>query len=157
MRATFTRQALDVQSGGCCKDWLWFSMPRIDHVAMWVRDVDGICAFYAEHFGAVVGERYESQVRGFASRFLSFESGARIEVMTTTALSLISDPTEGQRTGLAHLAFSLGRADAVDVLTARLRALGARVFDAQSLTGDGYYESVVLDPEGNRIELTASE
>jgi lactoylglutathione lyase len=129
-------------------------MPRIEHVAMWVRDVDLVCAFYAEHFGAVVGGRYENAVKGFASRFLAFESGARIEVMTTVAPSPIAHPPGAQPMGLTHLAIALGSEDAVNRLTSRLRSLGVRVLEGPRRTGDGYFESVVLDPEGNRIELT---
>ncbi len=130
-------------------------MPRIEHVAMWVRDLDLVCAFYEEHFGAVASGRYENVAKGFASRFLAFESGARIEVMTTTALSPVVYEPGAHRMGLTHLAISLGGEDAVTTLTSRLRLYGVPVLDGPRRTGDGYYESVVLDPEGNRIELTA--
>lgn len=129
-------------------------MPRIDHLALWVRDLDGVCAFYAQHFGAVVGPRYQNAAKGFVSRFLGFDSGARIEVMTTTTLALATTEAGTQRMGLAHLALSLGSEEAVDALTAQLRSAGVRVLDGPRRTGDGYYESVVLDPEGNRVELT---
>lgn len=130
-------------------------MPRIEHVAMWVDDLDLICSFYARCFDAAIGPRYENMTKGFASRFLSFGSGARIEVMTTTALSPVAYEPGAQRMGLTHLAISLGSEQAVDELTARLREEGVPVLDGPRRTGDGYYESVVLDPEGNRIELTA--
>lgn len=122
---------------------------------MWVRDLDRVCAFYAEHFGAAVGARYENLGKGVASRFLSFASGARLEVMTTTAGALASLDPGTERTGLAHLAIALGSEEAVDALTARLAGSGIRVLSGPRRTGDGYYESVILDPEGNRVELTA--
>ena len=128
---------------------------RIEHVALWVRDLDAICAFYVEHFGAEVGPLYENPAKGFSSRFLSFDGGARLEVMTTRSLSPVELPAGAQRMGLTHLAISLGSDQAVDGLTARLHTLGMPVLDGPRRTGDGYYESVVLDPEGNRIEITA--
>ena len=129
-------------------------MPRMEHVAMWVRDLDLVCAFYEEHFGAVAGKRYENTAKGFASRFLVFQSGARLEVMTTTVLSPVVHEPGAHRMGLTHLAISLGSENAVTTLTSRLRSRGVPVPDGPRRTGDGYYESVVLDPEGNRIELT---
>lgn len=130
-------------------------MPRIEHIALWARDLEGLCAFYVEHFGATLGERYENPRKGFVSRFLSFGGGARIEVMTTTSLAPAVGDTSAARAGLAHVAISLGGEAAVDVLTARLRTCGVSVLDGPRRTGDGYYESVVLDPEGNRVELVA--
>jgi lactoylglutathione lyase len=130
-------------------------MPHIDHVALWAADLEGLCAFYEGVFGATVGARYENVSKGFASRFLSFESGARIEVMKTLTLNPAPLEPGAQRMGLTHLAISLGSEKAVDALTERLRAMGQTVLDGPRRTVDGYYESVVLDPEGNRIELTA--
>ena len=128
---------------------------RIDHVAMWTDDVDRLASFYAQYFGATVGDRYVNAQKGFESRFISFESGARLEVMRTTALQPARAEAGAQRMGLTHLAVSLGSEGRVDALTARLRADGFPVIDGPRRTGDGYYESVVLDPDGNRIELTA--
>lgn len=130
-------------------------MPRLEHVALWVQDLESMCAFYAETFGATVGPRYENAGKGFASRFLAFDSGARLELMTTTTLQPVRHGPGVQRMGLTHLALSLGSEFAVDDLTARLRSRGLTVLDGPRRTGDGYYESVVLDPEGNRLELTA--
>ncbi len=130
-------------------------MARIEHVALWVEDLDGICAFYEQTFGAQAGPRYANPAKGFHSRFLSFDSGARIEVMSTTKLSPVRHSAGAERMGLTHLAISLGSEDAVRELTERLKATGIAVVDGPRRTGDGYYESVILDPEGNRIELTA--
>jgi lactoylglutathione lyase len=130
-------------------------MPRVDHLAIWVSDLNAMCAFYAWAFSANVGPLYENRVKGFASRFLTFEEGARLELMTSSLLTLPRAEPGAQRLGLTHLAISLGSEALVDELTARLRESGAPVLDGPRRTGDGYYESVVLDPEGNRIELTA--
>ena len=130
-------------------------MPRIEHIAFWVDDLDSLCAFYARAFGAQVGSRYVNPPKGFESRFLTFESGARIELMTTSRLAPARHAPGVERMGLTHFAIALGTEAAVDELTARLRAEGIPVLDGPRRTGDGYYESVVLDPEGNRIEITA--
>ena len=130
--------------------------PRIEHVALWARDLETLCDFYARHFGASVGALYENPAHGFRSRFLGFGDGARLEVMSTTQLAPVEHAPGAQRMGLTHLAISLGSEAAVDALTRRLAAEGSPVLDGPRRTGDGYYESVVLDPEGNRIELTAS-
>ena len=121
---------------------------------MWVRDLDAMCAFYAEHFGAAVGERYDNPRKGFASRFLDFGSGSRLEMMTTTTLDPVEHEPGAQRMGLTHLAIAVGSERAVDSLCAGLRARGVPVLDGPRRTGDGYYECVVLDPEGNRVEIT---
>jgi lactoylglutathione lyase len=127
---------------------------RIDHMALWARDLDALCAFYARYFGAAVGPLYQNPGKGFSSRFLSFSAGARIEVMSTTSLALVDHALGAQRLGLTHLAISVGSEAAVDALTEELHAAGQPILDGPRRTGDGYYESVVLDPEGNRIEIT---
>ena len=130
-------------------------MARIEHIALWVDDLNAVCAFYEDVFGARVGPLYANPSKGFESRFLSFDSGARIEVMTTARLSPIRHPAGAERMGLTHLAISLGSESAVREITEQLKARGVTVLDGPRRTGDGYYESVILDPEGNRIELTA--
>lgn len=130
-------------------------MPRIDHVALWTHDLDRLCTFYARFLGARIGPPYVNAAKGFRSRFLSFDDGARLELMTTTTLEPQALPPGVQRMGLTHLAVALDTPAAVDGLTAQLRAAGHPVLDGPRRTGDGYYESVVLDPDGNRLELTA--
>lgn len=128
---------------------------RIDHLALWTDDVDRLTGFYAKYFGACVGSRYENPAKGFASRFVSFDAGARLEVMTTTRLELERAGRGAERSGLTHLAISVGSEQEVDRLTDRLRADGHEVASAPRRTGDGFYESVVLDPDGNRVEIVA--
>jgi lactoylglutathione lyase len=130
-------------------------MPRIEHIALWVDDLDALSAFYASAFGVQVGPRYVNAAKGFESCFLTFESGARVELMSTTRLSPARHAPGVERMGLTHVAISLGSETAVDELTKKLRSEGVTVLDGPRRTGDGYYESVVLDPEGNRIEITA--
>lgn len=125
---------------------------RIEHVAMWARDLETLAAFYARWFGARVGERYENSRKGFASRFLEFGGGARLEVMTRTD---IGARAAGEQLGLAHFAITVGNEAAVDALAAQMAAEGIAVLDGPRRTGDGYYECVVSDPEGNRVEIAA--
>jgi lactoylglutathione lyase len=124
---------------------------RIEHVALWTRDLERLRGFYERWFGARAGERYENAGTGFSSYFLAFESGARLELMR---MDSIPDGVPAQATGLAHFAVSVGSEARVDALTAELAAAGVEVLDGPRRTGDGYYESVVLDPDGNRVELT---
>ena len=123
---------------------------KIEHIALWVADLEGMRQFYETHFEAKSNNRYENAVKGFSSYFLTFSSGARLELMQRT------DITErtSNALGYAHFAFSLGSKQAVDDWTARLRDAGVTHLDGPRTTGDGYYESTVADPEGNVIELT---
>ena len=125
---------------------------RIDHVALCVRDLEAMRAFYTEYFGATSGELYHNPRTGLRTYFLSFDGGARVELMQKPgALPGNSELREGW----AHLSFALGSRGAVDAATERLRAAGCTVESGPRVTGDGYYESCVLDPEGNRVELMA--
>ena len=128
---------------------------RIEHVALWVVDLEAACAFYARHFAAAVGPRYENAAKGHASRFLTLGEGARIELMTGTGLVPRLGVQPARPQGLAHFALAVGSDAEVDALVGRLLAAGVPVVDGPRRTGDGYYEAVVLDPEGNRIEVTA--
>jgi lactoylglutathione lyase len=125
---------------------------RIEHVALWTRDLEGLRTFYERYFGATAGARYHNPKKQFQSCFLSFHGGARLELMHSP--QIVEAGRAESHCGYAHVAVALGSQEAVDVLTARLRADGYPVLDGPRRTGDGYYESVVLDPDGNRIELT---
>jgi lactoylglutathione lyase len=126
---------------------------RIEHVAMWTRDLARCKRFYTSYFGATAGPHYLNAAKGFESCFLSFADGARLEAMTTTSLRLAEPVPGAQQLGLTHLAISVGSEHRVDELTTRLRNDGVAVVDGPRRTGDGYYESVIIDPDGNRIEI----
>jgi lactoylglutathione lyase len=125
---------------------------KIDHVALWASDLERAVRFYVESFVAKPGGKYANPHKAFESCFLSFGSGPRLEVMRRPGQA--EGVPDGSRAGLSHIAFSLGSVAEVDGLTERLRGRGFTVADGPRWTGDGYYESVVLDPDGNRVELT---
>jgi lactoylglutathione lyase len=127
---------------------------HVEHVALWTADLERARDFYTRWFGARAGEPYHNPRTGFRSYFLSFDQGPRLELMQMPGIPANANDVDRQALGLIHFAVSLGSTDAVNDLTARLRATGHRVVSEPRRTGDGYHESCVLDPDGNRIELT---
>jgi lactoylglutathione lyase len=123
----------------------------VEHVAIWVRDLELMRGFYTEALGGASGALYENPATGFRSYFVSLDEGARLELMHRPALG--PQPT-GAAAGYAHIALSLGSRDAVEAAVAALRRRGVTIESEPRVTGDGYYEAVVLDPERNRVELT---
>ncbi len=132
-----------------------FRGASLEHAALWTDDVERCVRFYVGYFGARAGAPYRNPAKGFESRFLRFEGGAGIEVMKTTRLDPARPAPGAERFGLTHLALAVGGEARVDDLTRRLRDDGFTVLDGPRRTGDGYYESVVLDPDGNRVEVCA--
>ena len=126
---------------------------RIDHVAVNVKDLERSKAFYERYFGAESNSKYHNQKTGLMTYFLTFEGGGRMEIMSKPNLS--ETGVEGEHFGYIHLAFCAGSKEAVDDMTNRLRDDGYAVFSEPRTTGDGYYESCVSDPDGNRIEIIA--
>lgn len=125
---------------------------RIDHAAAYVVDLEATRAFYERYLGATSSDRYHNPRTGLTTYFLSFAGDSRLEIISRPELA---EAGPAARLGWIHLAFRLGSIEAVDELTARLAEDGHLVLDGPRTTGDGYYESVVQDPEGNRIELVA--
>ncbi len=125
---------------------------QIEHLALWCSDIEAMRDFYTTRFNASANARYDNPGKGFSSYFLSFGDGARLELMQRAD---IAERASAMSLGYAHIALRLGSVAAVDELTRALRAAGVPVVDGPRRTGDGYYESVILDPEGNRIELCA--
>ena len=125
---------------------------HIEHIALWTGQLEVLKTFYETYFCAQAGEKYTNPKTHFEAYFLTFAGGARLEIMqapdVTAAEAIV------RRVGFTHLAFSVGSKEQVDRLTERLEADGYRVIGRPRTTGDGYYESVVLDPDGNRVELT---
>lgn len=128
---------------------------KIEHIAIWAQDMESLKEFYLRYFDARVGRKYQNAAKGFESYFLHFDSGARLEIMQMASVSRNTNDPLDLYTGLAHFAISVGSSEQVDELTKTLKSDGYQVLDGPRVTGDGYYESVVLDTEGNRVEITA--
>jgi len=128
---------------------------KLEHAALWTPDLEASRAFYERYFGARAGTRYANPHNGFASYFLRFDSGSRLELMQMPGIAPRTQAPEVQQLGLVHLAFDAGSMAEVERLTEQLRNDGYRVLGEARRTGDGYYESTVLDPDGNRIEIAA--
>ena len=125
---------------------------RIEHIAMYVNDLGKARDFFVHYFGAASNEGYHNPKTDFRSYFLSFDHGARLEIMNKPQLV---DAEKGlKQTGYIHIAFSLGSKNAVDELTEMLKSDGYEVISGPRTTGDGYYESCIVGIEGNQIEIT---
>lgn len=128
---------------------------RIEHLAVWTRDLEKTKDFYVRYFGMKCNEKYTNTAKKFSSYFLSFDGAStRIELMHRPDISDFSGCHDSSF-GLTHFAISVGNKEGVDLLTERLRSDGYRIVGEPRTTGDGYYESVVEDCEGNLIEITA--
>jgi len=127
---------------------------QIEHVGIMTRNMERLTLFYQTYFGATSGARYVNPSSGLQSRFLTIGSGVRLELMQTPSAEQAHSSEHRVPSGYAHLAISVGPQAEVDQLTNRLQRDGYQVLDGPRWTGDGYYESKVLDPDGNLIEIT---
>lgn len=127
---------------------------KIEHIAIWTRELESMRAFYEKYFNGSSNEKYINSRKNFSSYFISFDEGPRLELMHKPEIPQNLNSIEDQYMGIIHMAFSLGGKEKVDELTELLRSEGYTIAGEPRTTGDGYYESVVLDPEGNRIEIT---
>ena len=124
---------------------------KIGHAVIYYSDLEAARSFFEKYFSARSGKMYSNQKTGFCSYFLTFDDGARLEIMSKES---VCNQQAADSLGFAHIAFSLGSEQMVDSLTERLRNDGFTVISGPRTTGDGYYESCIEDAEGNRIELT---
>ncbi len=127
---------------------------KIEHLAIWVQDLEKMKDFYIQYFAGEAGVRYRNEKKNFTSYFLSFKEGCRLELMHKPEIPPNFNDLRKEYIGIIHFAVSVGSEEKVDELTERLRTDGYKVVGETRWTGDGYYESVVLDPENNRIEIT---
>lgn len=127
---------------------------KIAHVAIWTKDLERLRAYYQRYFGAMANTKYINAEKGFESYFLTFDGGTKLELMSRTDISVQATDTDGEVLGYAHLALSVGSKDTVDALSQQLAGDGVKILDGPRTTGDGYYECLVLDPDGNRVEIT---
>lgn len=127
---------------------------KLEHIALWTYRLEELKDFYTYYFSGRAGTQYINSKKGFSSYFLEFEEGARLELMEMPGIPSHSNDVYKQFTGLIHFAFEEKSVPAVDELTKRLADDGFEVIDGPRTTGDGYYESVILDPDKNRVEIT---
>lgn len=123
---------------------------EIHHIAIWTFQLEEMKEFYTRYFKGTSNEKYINPKKGFESYFISFDSGADLELMSRTDVQ--DTPIEENRLGLTHFAVSLDSKEEILQLTEELRAKGYTIAGEPRTSGDGYFESVVLDPDGNRIE-----
>ncbi len=126
---------------------------KIEHAALYVNDLERALKFYADYFGGKPGALYHNPRTGFRSYFVSFEDGARLEIMSRET-DLEDLPKPAARTGFAHLCFAVGSKEKVDAMTEQWKKDGYTIVSGPRTTGDGYYETCMLDAEGNQIEIT---
>lgn len=125
---------------------------KIEHIAMYVNDLESTKQFFEKYMGAISNDIYHNEVTGLKSYFLTFEDGARLEIMNKPDMDDMDKTPE--RTGFIHIAFSVGSREKVDLLTTQLEKDGYEVISGPRTTGDGYYESCIIAIEGNQIEIT---
>ncbi|HSR38089.1 MAG TPA: VOC family protein [Phnomibacter sp.] len=129
----------------------------IDHIAIYTHRLEELRAFYEKHFGATSNAKYRNPATGFESYFLSFPSGARLELMQKPGIPAnANDTVMAQHTGLIHMAFGVSSPEEVDEKARLFQQAGLSILRGPRLTGDGYYEFEMLDPDGNRIEVTTT-
>ena len=125
---------------------------KIEHIAMYVNDLEVAKEFFVKYLHGNANDGYHNKNTGFRSYFISFEDGARLELMKKPEMT--DDKKSLTRTGFIHIAFSVGSKEAVDSLTARMKGDGYKIISGPRITGDGYYESCVIGIEDNQIEIT---
>jgi len=127
---------------------------KIDHMAIWAKDIERLRLFYEEYFCVKPSKKYSNPGKKFSSYFLNFDSGARLEIMQMDSVKESKAEPSDNYFGLAHFAISVGSKEKVNQLTERLKKDGYQVLNGPRETGDGCFESAVLDLEGNRLEIT---
>lgn len=125
---------------------------KIEHIALYVNDLERAKDFFSRYFHAAAGEKYHNPKTGFQSYFLSFQGECRLEIMSNP--QMVNMEKLPARTGYAHIALSVGTKETVNSLTEQLRKDGYRIISNPRTTGDGYYESCLIDLEDNQIEIT---
>ncbi len=130
-------------------------MMKIEHIAIWARDLEGMRNFYTHYFDAISGSCYYNHSKEFRSYFLSFEGDCRLELMEMPTVSGNKNDFRKHCFGITHFAFKVGTRVKVDEITDKLRTDGYEIISPGRMTGDGYYESAAFDPEKNRIEIVA--
>ncbi len=139
---------------GFVRERLLARLMKLEHVAIYTKDLEALKSFYEKYFQARSNDVYVNPKKRFRSYFLSFADGARLELMQKESVPCSLNDPIAEATGIIHIAFSLGSQNAVNRMAEQLREDGFRILDGPRRTGDGYYECAFLDPDGNRIEIT---
>ena len=127
----------------------------LEHVAIWTNNLDGLREYYTKYFHGRANDKYRNGKTNFESYFLTFESGARLELMSRPNIpSNTNDTVSDQHLGIIHLAFGVASTDDVDKKAQQLQKDGFKILSGPRKTGDGYYEFETLDPDNNLIEVT---
>lgn len=126
---------------------------KLGHLAVWTNDLERLKAFYETYFGAVANEKYMNQQRKFSSYFLSFQGETTLELMHIPEIQLRPSTRDSTGVGLAHFAFDVDSSEVVDQMANRLQTDGYELEKAPRMTGDGFYECAVFDPDGNIVEI----
>ena len=127
----------------------------LEHVAIWTEKLEILKEYYSRYFNEIPNNRYENPTNGFTSYFLTFQSGARLELMNMPGIPKNSNDTvHAQHNGIIHLAFSAGSMEEVNQKADQLKQDGYKILKGPRMTGDGYYEFETLDPDNNRLEVT---
>jgi len=128
----------------------------LEHVAIWTGDLEKLREYYARFFGGLANDKYTNPQKGFQSYFLTFASGARLELMQMPNVPANqNDTVQRQHQGIIHLAFGVDTKAEVEAKAVELRQAGYPILSGPRQTGDGYYEFETLDPDNNRLEVTA--
>jgi len=128
----------------------------LEHVAIWTSGLERLKAYYVKYFGGIPNAKYINENKKFESYFLTFDSGARLEIMTMPGIPDNLNDTLKQYKGIIHLAFGVSSKEAVDQKAKELEKDGYKILSGPRRTGDGYYEFETLDPDNNRIEVTCN-
>jgi lactoylglutathione lyase len=126
---------------------------KIDHIAIWTKNLEGLKNFYIHYFDASSNEVYHNHSKEFSSYFITFDGDCRLEIMEMPRIPASKNDATKQFIGITHFSINVGSKDKVNRLTELLKNDGYRIISEPRKTGDGFYESIVLDPDGNRIEI----
>lgn len=130
---------------------------KIEHIAIWTDNLEELKAYYCNYFGGTPDTKYFNENNQFYSYFLTFESGARLEIMSMPNIpNNLNDTVVKQHKGIIHLAFGANNKSEVETKATQLKEDGFKILSGPRMTGDGYYEFETLDPDNNRIEVTSS-
>jgi lactoylglutathione lyase len=127
---------------------------KITHIAIWTKNLENLKEFYLKYFRGKSNGKYKNIEKGFESYFISFDEGVKLELMNRIDISDVKNSVNKEYIGISHFAFSVGSKKKVEELTEILRKDGYLIIGEPRITGDGFYESVILDPDKNRIEIT---